>query len=149
MSPKLEIIRRFPQKRAILILSTLAILAGLGMGIGQIRADDPQPLSVKLIIDYNDGVEKHYTAIPWKQGMTIFDAMQQARRSAHGITFEYSGKGSTAFLKQIDDLKNEGGGEDNKNWILRVNKKLATQSFGIYELKAKDVVRWRFEKFKI
>ena len=115
----------------------------------QIAAADPEPLSVKLIIDYNDGVEKHFTAIPWKEGMTVLDAMRHAKRGSHGIDFKFTGSNDTAFLTQIDDLKNEGGGEEKKNWILRVNKKLATESFGVLELKSKDVVRWKFEEFKI
>lgn len=110
---------------------------------------DPKPLSVRLIIDYNDGVEKHFTAIPWKKGMTVGDAMNRAKRGKHGIAYESSGSGASAFMVKIDDLKNEGGGADKKNWILRVNKKLATESFGVLELKARDVVRWRFEEFKI
>lgn len=111
-------------------------------------ADDNKPLRVRLIIDYNDGVEKHFTKIPWKKGMTVLDAMNHARRGSHGLSFKSTGKGGSTFLQQIDDLKNQGGGTGKKNWILRVNKKLATQSFGIAKLKSADIVRWRFEAFK-
>jgi hypothetical protein len=130
----------------VVFVGIAAILTG---NLGQIVAADPEPLSVRLIIDYNDGVEKHFTAIPWKKGMTVMDAMRYAKRGSHGIDFKFTGSGDTAFLTQVDDLKNEGGGEGKKNWILRVNKKLATESFGVFELKPKDVIRWQFEVFKI
>lgn len=132
------------------VLVVPVFLAALWPGnFGQIAAADPEPLSVKLIIDYNDGVEKHWTSIPWKEGMTVLDAMQAAKRHPHGLDFRFTGKGDSAFLTQIDDLKNEGGGDGKKNWILRVNQKLATEGFGVYRLKSKDVIRWKFEVFKI
>ena len=99
--------------------------------------------------EYLRWVEKHFTAIPWKKGMTVMDAMRYAKRGKQGIDFKFSGNGDTAFLTQIDDLKNEGGGEGKKNWILRVNKKLATESFGVFELNSGDVIRWQFEVFKL
>ncbi|QDU42824.1 hypothetical protein Mal52_12920 [Symmachiella dynata] len=141
--------RLVSRRRVCAIVVFVGIAAILPGNLGQIVAADPEPLSVKLIIDYNDGVEKHFTAIPWKKGMTVMDAMRYAKRGKHGIDFKFSGNGDTAFLTQIDDLKNEGGGEGKKNWILRVNKKLATESFGVFELKSGDVIRWQFEVFKL
>ncbi len=149
MHPQSARARRFIARSAVVVLSAGVILSALMLTTGSLRAEDQEPLRVKLVIDYNDGVEKHFKEIPWKKGMTVLDAMKHARKSPHGITFDYTGSGSTAFLTKIDDLKNQGGGKNSKNWILRVNKKLSTKGFGVYELNAKDVVRWRFEKFKI
>jgi len=130
---------------ALFLTFTLSLVAALQQSS---QAADAKALSVRLIIDYNDGVEKHFTAIPWKEGMTVRDAMKLAEKSPHGIEFQQSGKDGFAFLTQIDDLKNQGGADEQKNWIFRVNKKLATESFGTYQLKAKDVVLWRFEPLK-
>lgn len=97
---------------------------------------------VRVIIDYADGVEKHFNRIEWKNGMTVMDAMNAAKASTHGITFAHSGSGETAFVTQIDDLKNEGGKGRQRNWTYRVNDKLVDKGAGSYELKEKDVVRW-------
>lgn len=112
-------------------------------------AADPEPLRVRLVIDYNDGSERHFTAIPWKKEMTVLDVMEYAKRHPRGIDFRYTGSGGSAFLTQIDDLKNEGGGRGKKNWIMHVNQKPATQGFGVFQPKPKDVITWRFEEFKL
>ncbi|MBI3462578.1 MAG: DUF4430 domain-containing protein [Planctomycetes bacterium] len=111
------------------------------------HAADPEPQKklIRLVVDYNDGVEKHFTRIAWKKDMKVLDAMNQAKASPHGITLTYRGSGATAFLTQIDDLKNEGGGAGKKNWLYRVNGKLASKSFGVYILEPRDVVTWKFD----
>ncbi len=98
---------------------------------------------IRIVIDYGDGVEKHFTALPWKEGMTVFDAMQAAKSHPRGVTFRHRGSGATAFLLQIDDKENQGR---EGNWVYRVNDKLAERSFGAQELKAGDAVLWKFEK---
>ena len=97
------------------------------------------------MIDYGDGSEKHFTAIAWKEGMTVFDAMQAADQHPRGIDLAYRGKGATALLERIDDLENEGAG---RNWIFRVNGKLADRGMGVYELKSRDAILWKFEKYR-
>jgi hypothetical protein len=101
-------------------------------------------LTVRLVIDYGDGVQKHYTALPWREGMTVLDAMKAAKAHARGIEFAYSGSGSTAFLSSIDDVGNQGGG---KNWIYRVNGELGDRSFGAKPLAAGDEVNWTFGSY--
>ncbi len=103
---------------------------------------------VRLIVDYNDGVQKHFTALPWKKGMTVLDAMKHAKASPHGITYEYRGSAANAFLTRIDDLENQGGEADKKNWLYWVNTRFADRSFGIQELEPADVVLWRFGKWE-
>ena len=128
-------------------VSLFLVLASLGAVSA--FAQQAKPKTIRLVIDYGDGVEKHFTALRWSEGMTALDAMNRAKASPHGITFKYSGKGASAFLSKIDDLENEGGGANGKNWIYRVNDKLATKGLGIYKLKPSDVVKWRFEAFKL
>jgi hypothetical protein len=70
--------------------------------------------------------------------------MNAAKARPHGITFRATGSGGSAFLTQIDDLTNEGGGAGKKNWQLWINSAYADRGFGVYELQASDVVFWRF-----
>jgi len=49
------------------------------------------------------------------------------------------------MLTRIDDLANEGSG---RNWIYRVNGKLADRGIGAFNLKLGDTVLWRFEKYQ-
>lgn len=97
--------------------------------------------TVKLVIDFGDGVEKHFTALPWREGMTVLDAMQAAARHPRGIRFQYTGEGKTAFLTSIDDVANEGA---ERNWIYRVNEDRGDRSIGVKTLSINDVVYWKF-----
>lgn len=99
-----------------------------------------------LTIDYGDGVQKRFTKIPWKGGMTILDAMQAAERHKRGIKYVVHGTGPTTLLTRIDDLKNEGG--SGLNWIFRVNKKLGDSSFAVVKLKPGDDILWKFDEYR-
>lgn len=123
-----------------LVISALACLDG---GPLSVAADKPE--TVGLVIDYNDGVEKHFTTIAWKPGMTVMDAMLAAKEHPRGIRFEHKGKRATALLTKIDDVENEGSG---RNWLYRVNGMPGDRSIGIYELKAGDAVLWKFDKYQ-
>ncbi|MEX0711241.1 MAG: DUF4430 domain-containing protein [Pirellulales bacterium] len=108
-------------------------------------APKPKAKTLRVVIDYGDGVEKHFTRLAWSDGLTVLDAMQAASESPHGIAFKYTGRGETAFATQIDDLKNQGAGK--KNWMYSVNGKRADRSFGVYKPAAADVVRWEFVEY--
>ncbi len=100
--------------------------------------------SVRLTIDYGDGVQKSYSSLPWKEKMTVFDALQAAEKHPRGIQLDYSGSGETIFIKAIDDARNEGAG--GSNWRYQVNDQPARYSAGVAELKVGDTVAWRFAK---
>jgi hypothetical protein len=102
-----------------------------------------QTATVRLVVDYGDGVIKTITGLPWTKGSTVLDVMNAAKDRPHGITFSYTGSGASALLTRIDDVANEGGGA-KKNWQLRVNTTYADRSFGVYEVQPLDVVFWRF-----
>ncbi len=102
-----------------------------------------QTATVRLVVDYGDGVIKTITGLPWTKGRTVLDVMNAAKDRPHGITFSYTGSGASAFLTRIDDVANEGGGA-KKNWQLWVNTAYADRSFGVYEVQPLDVVFWRF-----
>lgn len=104
-----------------------------------------QKKTVRVTVDYGDGVAKTFSRIPWKKGMTVLDAMEVARKHPRGIQFSHRGKGATAFLYRIDDLENEASG---RGWIFRVNGELADRSFGIQPLMRGDAVLWKFEEYR-
>ena len=100
----------------------------------------------QLVIDYGDGSQKHFTELPWKDGLTVLEATKIAEKHPRGIKAKVRSSGSTAFLTQIDDVTNEGGG--GRNWVFRVNDKLGDRSCGIYKLKEGDTILWRFQKYE-
>ncbi len=126
--------------------STLIALALAFAGVGLATPSAAQAADkVKLVIDYGDGVEKHFTQLTYKKDMTVLDAVRLAEKHAHGIKVEVRSSGSTAFLEKIDDIANEGSG---KNWVYRVNDKLGDRSIGIYKLQPGDAVLWRFQEYE-
>ena len=100
----------------------------------------------KLVIDYGDGSQKHFTALPWKEGMTVLEATKIAEKHPRGIAVKSRGSRSTAFIEKIDDVANEGG--DGRNWVFRVNDELGDRSSGVYELKSGDTILWRFQRYE-
>jgi hypothetical protein len=102
----------------------------------------PKTKQVRLAVDYGDGVKKEFYAIPWRQEMTILDAMEFAQKHPRGIKFRMRGRTATAFLTTIDDVSNQGGGA--ANWTYRVNGQLGDRSFAVYQLGPEDAVVWRF-----
>ena len=103
-----------------------------------------QNATVRLVVDYGDGVIKTITGLPWAKGSTVLDVMNAAKDRPHGITFSYTGSGASTFLTRIDDVANQGGSGAKKNWQLWVNTSYADKSFAVYELQPSDVVFWRF-----
>jgi len=126
------------RRRAVVALLTMLLL------LGACADSFAQTATVRLVIDYGDGVTKTITDLPWSKGQTVLDVMNAAKTHPHGITFNASGSGASAFLTQIDDVVNQGGGAGKKNWQFWVNAAYADRSFGAYEVQASDVVFWRF-----
>lgn len=133
-----------PPARRIVLFGIAAVVSGLVAFLPiHARTAPPPDHTVRVIIDYGDGVQKHFLALPWKKNMTVLDALTAAKSSSHGITFQHTGSGPTTFLVKIDDLENEGGG-GNRNWIFWVNTSLGDKSCGVYKLDPSDVVLWKF-----
>jgi hypothetical protein len=128
------------------------VLAG-GLVVGGAVADEKAAATktVRLVVDYGDGVEKHFTALAWKEGLSVLEALGLAKGHSRGITFEYKDFGGDLgyLITKIDDLENEGGGSGARNWVYRVNDKLGTEACNRRELQADDVVRWTFEHLKL
>ena len=101
---------------------------------------------VVLTIDYGDGAQKRFPAIPWQKEMTVLSALEWAAKHPRGVDFDGRGKKSTTLITKIDDLKN--GGADNKNWVFRVNDKLGDRSCGVFALKPADRILWKYERYE-
>ncbi|HUE71743.1 MAG TPA: DUF4430 domain-containing protein [Pirellulaceae bacterium] len=116
----------------------------LGWSLMTVLAAAAEPAaekSVKLTIDYGDGVQKVFIALPWQEKMTVLAALEAAQKHPRGIKLAQQGSGERVLVTAIDELKNEGRG---RNWLYEVNGKLADKSAGVYELSAGDAVLWRF-----
>jgi Domain of unknown function (DUF4430) len=126
---------RLTRRSVAILLATILPFAASD----RMQAQSP---TVRLVVDYGDGVIKTITGLPWAKGRTVLDVMNAAKSRPHGINFSYSGSGASAFLTRIDDVANEGGSK--KNWQLWVNTSYVDKSFGVYEVQPLDVVLWRF-----
>ena len=122
---------------AILLAAMLLVAAAAG------DHAHAQSATVRLVVDYGDGVVKTITGLPWAKGSTVLDVMNAAKDRPHGISFSYTGSGASALLTRIDDVANEGGAAAKKNWQLWVNTSYADRGFGVYEVQPLDVVFWR------
>jgi hypothetical protein len=116
-------------------------LTHLGLSCGPALGNDDAK-TVRLTIDYGDGVQKVFPALDWSEKLTVLGALEAANKHPRGIKFTHQGSGETAFVTAIDDQKNEGRGA--RNWTYSVNDKRADQSCGACVLKAGDAVVWRF-----
>ena len=131
----MKLCNRLTRRLVAILLATILLFAASD------RAQ-AQDATVRLVVDYGNGVIKTIIGLPWTKGSTVLDVMNTAKSRPHGISFGYTGNGASAFLTQIDDVVNEGGGK--KNWQLWVNTSYADKSFAVYDVQPLDVVFWRF-----
>lgn len=133
-------------KKQFAILITLALLVPVAADNNDSKpAKRTASPAVVLTIDYGDGAQKRFPAVPWQSDMTVLDALVWAKNHPHGIKFNHRGKGALAMVGQIDDVKNSGSG---KNWIFYVNEKLSEKSCGASKLASADKILWRFEVYR-
>jgi hypothetical protein len=121
-----------------------AVLLMLAAGPAIVSATAAEENTVRLTVDYGDGVAKTISDLAWSKGNTVLDAMKAATSRPHGISFSYTGSGASAVLTKIEDVQNQGGGAGKKNWQYWVNGAYGDRSFAAFELQAQDQVLWRF-----
>ncbi len=80
--------------------------------------------------------------------MTVLDALRAAEKRPHGVAFASRGAGETAFVTRLDDVDNQGGAAGAKNWTFRVNDRLQDASCGVVEVKAGDIILWKFGAYE-
>src|SRR5436190_4488182 len=95
--------------RALLLASLLASFASRLSPIWAEPPKDPEAAkeTVKLVVDYGDGVQKVFASLPWTKETTVFSALEAAAKHPRGIKIAHQGKGETLLVTAIDDLKNE------------------------------------------
>jgi hypothetical protein len=119
------------------------MLGGIGLLAAARAEDTPSKLNrtITIVIDYGDGVEKHFTKINWEDGMTVAGAMRKAQAHPRGIRIELKPFGSAgSIVTSIDGEKNAGAGK--KNWLYFVNDELAMKAFDKCDLAGGDRIRW-------
>ncbi len=133
-------------RRWFLHFAWCALLSGAGLAAGTrvLAAADAGPQTVQLVVDFGDGAEVRLTALAHRAGMTALDATVAASAHPHGVKFKLRGTGSTAFVTQIGDLKNEGGGAKSRNWTYSVDGEPADVGVGAFELKPGNIILWKF-----
>jgi hypothetical protein len=133
-------------RRLLLLLGLLLSCAStLSLASAQEVKEEKGENTVTLTVDYGDGVRKEFTAIPWKEKLTAFDALQAAAKHPRGIKFKHRGAGAATLVVTIDDLSNQAGGN---SWLYEVNGQLADRSCAVYELKAGDTLLWKFGNYR-
>jgi len=102
---------------------------------------------VSLRYEWGEAREPVEVSVAWQDSMTVLDAMQEAAAQKPELRPLIEGQGAQTFVHQIGDVRNEGGGANARNWIYRVNGRLAPDSAAVHPLAAGDVVLWRFETY--
>ena len=103
---------------------------------------DPSGQTVTLTVQFADGSERQFDAVPWHDGMTVADLMTAASQRPDGLRYVLRGSGEMAFLTKIDDIENEGA--SGRNWTYTINGTRADRSFAVYRLAPGDQVLWTF-----
>ena len=93
--------------------------------------------TVALTIDYSNGAQKHFSSIPWKEGLTVLEAIQaiEGIPPKASITFGSDRSGHVLGLV-IDEVPPKDG--PASEWVIWVNNKsfqsrLGTEtSFGFH-----------------
>ncbi len=97
---------------------------------------------MSLTIDFGDQSQLKFSAISWREGMTVLEAMRQLEKHPRAVKFRFRGQQQTAFLEELGGLANQGG--DGRNWMFKVSGKVATQSFAVTTLQPGDDILWEF-----
>lgn len=131
-----------------------AMLAGLAVLVGGVARTtggappDADEKTVRLAIDFGDGVELHFTQLGWRQGLTVADALALASRHKRGVPVKTKGTGAATLVVQIGDLANEGGGRTARNWLFYVDGERAEVGAGACELARGQRVLWKFAPYE-
>lgn len=130
-----------------LLVAVLLLAAGLWPARA---ADEPAAESTaRVVIDYGDGVEKHFTALPVAESTTAADLLLAAGKHPRGVKLRSRGRGENFFVEAIDDAV--GGARvdgERAYWTYRVNGEIQNVGAGVREIGASDLIRWRYGPFE-
>ena len=142
MSDQITEDRRWAIGLGLALLGVAAVLGPRTVAIA--GAAEKSAESIRLVIDYGDGVELHFKALGWRKGMTVLDALAAAAKHQRGVAFKQRGSGGSALVTKIGDLKN---GPQPTKWMYAVHGPEAEIGAGAQSLKPNDVVLWRFQVY--
>ena len=78
--------------------------------------------TVALTIDYSNGVQKHFSSIPWKKGLTILEAIQASAEIPPGATISFgSDRSGHVIGLVVDELPRKD--VPASEWVVWVNAK--------------------------
>lgn len=100
--------------------------------------------TVALEIDFGNGARREYAALPYRDGMTVGDALRQARDFGPGLPFTHQGEGELSFLTSLDGVTNQGPG--GRFWLYQVDGQRADVSYEVQPLAAGERVLWQFKE---
>lgn len=121
-------------------MMTIAVLLGT-VEISAPLAYAADKATATLEVDYGDGSERRYTGLSVEEDTTVQSLLEAVARHPRGVRYKHRGSGATAFLYELDGVKNQGR---KKSWLYRVNGQLGSTSFAVASVSAGDVVRWTF-----
>lgn len=104
----------------------------------------PAGEQVALTIDFGNGARREFDALPWREGMTVGDAMAAAREFQPAIAYTQRGTAAGAFLTSLEGVANEGS--DGRNWLYRVDDLPGESSFAVHPLAPGQRVLWIFDR---
>ena len=100
---------------------------------------------VSLQIDRQDGQPIWEQPSNWREGITVFELLQEQADSHAELTMQFKGQGETAFVEAIFGIENELAG--GRNWIYYVNDQRGDVSSGAKILQPDDRVLWKYQKY--
>lgn len=119
-----------------------AVAGEAGLADGWTPSAEVQGQTVSLEIDFGNGAQKRFAALPWQPDMTVAGLLAQARQFRPGIRFSQRGEGAGGFLTGIDGLPNQGAA--GNNWKFEVDGEHARTSFCAQSLSPGAHVLWKF-----
>jgi len=83
--------------------------------------------TVALTIDYSNGSQKSFTTIPWKDELTILEAIEAAGAIPPGLAVEYgSSRNGSVIGLSLDGVRPESDGD----WAVWVNQRPGPERLG-------------------
>ena len=136
----------------VLLVPVLAMVGGLVRPVGLFAAEGPAKGTVTLTIDFQNGTVRTFADLGCDEKTTVLSLLVDASRAAEAkdakerLSVKYRGKGETAMVTEIGEVKNEGG--SGSNWLFKVNETWGDRSAALIRPKGGDKVLWTFGKEK-
>ncbi|MFA6354391.1 MAG: DUF4430 domain-containing protein [Candidatus Paceibacterota bacterium] len=102
---------------------------------------------VSVMFDFQNGTI-FIDEVPWKQGMTVFDALKLATdKEQLGLKYKDYGGTMGVFVQMIGKTKNSESGD--RWWQFWVNNNYGKEGASNYSLKQGDAVEWKLVRGQI